>query len=69
MMSIWLADVNGRIVRAIVNKNLKDFIYRVSISLTVDFRFVFVCTTFLVSQLRDRLCRQAAVTVATAQVD
>jgi hypothetical protein len=31
MMSIWLADVNGRIVKAIVNKNLKDFIYRVSI--------------------------------------
>lgn len=31
MMSIWLADVNGRIVKAIVNRNLKMFIYRVSI--------------------------------------
>ena len=30
MMSIWLADVNGRVVKAIVNKNLKVFIYRVS---------------------------------------
>lgn len=30
LMSIWLADVNGRVVKAIVNKNLKQFIYRVS---------------------------------------
>lgn len=31
LLSIWLADVNGRIVKAIVNKNLKDFIYRVRV--------------------------------------
>ena len=30
LMSIWLADVNGRVVKAIVNKDLKMFIYRVS---------------------------------------
>jgi len=30
LMSIWLADVNGRVVKAIVNKNLKQFVYRVS---------------------------------------
>ena len=28
-MSIWLADVNGQVVKAIVNKNLRKFIYRV----------------------------------------
>lgn len=26
MMSIWLADVNGRVVKAIVNKDLKQFL-------------------------------------------
>jgi ABC-type uncharacterized transport system fused permease/ATPase subunit len=30
MMSIWLADVNGRVVKAIVNKDLNLFIKRVS---------------------------------------
>jgi len=29
-MSIWLADVNGRVVKAIVNKDLNLFIKRVS---------------------------------------
>ena len=29
-MSIWLADVNGKVVKAIVEKNFKNFIYRVS---------------------------------------
>lgn len=47
MMSIWLADVNGRIVKAIVNKDLRMFIYRVrnhtvADPLSVDFHFVFV---------------------------
>lgn len=32
LLSIWLADVNGRVVKAIVNKDLKLFIKRVSIS-------------------------------------
>ena len=31
-MSIWLADVNGKIVKAIVSRSLKSFIYRVSTS-------------------------------------
>lgn len=29
LMSIWLADVNGRVVKAIVNRDLKMFIYRI----------------------------------------
>lgn len=29
-MSIWLADVNGQIVKAIVNKSLSEFLRRVS---------------------------------------
>jgi len=30
LMSIWLADVNGRVVKAIVNKNFSDFLKKVS---------------------------------------
>ena len=30
LMSIWLADVNGRVVKAIVNKSLSEFMVRVS---------------------------------------
>ena len=30
MLSIWLADVNGRVVKAIVNKSFKEFLRRVS---------------------------------------
>jgi hypothetical protein len=29
-MSIWLADVNGKIVKAIVERNFTKFCYRVS---------------------------------------
>ena len=29
-MSIWLADVNGRVVKAIVNKSFSEFLQRVS---------------------------------------
>ena len=32
MMSIWLADVNGRVVKAIVNKDLSMFLRRVRTS-------------------------------------
>jgi len=28
-MSIWLADVNGKIVKAIVERDFKKFIYRI----------------------------------------
>ena len=31
-MSIWLADVNGKVVKAIVERNFSKFVYRVSIS-------------------------------------
>lgn len=31
MMSIWLADVNGRVVKAIVNKSLPEFLQKVSL--------------------------------------
>lgn len=31
MMSIWLADVNGRVVKAIVNKDLNMFLKRIFI--------------------------------------
>ena len=35
LMSIWLADVNGKVVKAIVNKSFSEFLKRVStISLT-----------------------------------
>ena len=32
MMSIWLADVNGRVVKAIVNKSFSEFLQRVSLA-------------------------------------
>jgi ABC-type uncharacterized transport system fused permease/ATPase subunit len=41
-MSIWLADVNGKIVKAIVERNFTKFCYRVSI---MNKRFLtnFIC--------------------------
>ncbi len=30
-LSIWLADVNGQVVKAIVNRNFSEFIRKVSI--------------------------------------
>ena len=35
LMSIWLADVNGRVVKAIVNKSFPEFCQRVSDSIAV----------------------------------
>ena len=32
LMSIWLADVNGKVVKAIVNKSFSEFLKRVSVS-------------------------------------
>jgi len=42
-MSIWLADVNGRVVKAIVNKDLPMFLKRVSLlsNLIASSRFSF----------------------------
>ena len=31
VMSIWLADVQGQIVKAIVNRNFADFVKKVSL--------------------------------------
>ena len=31
LMSIWLADVNGKVVKAIVNKSFPEFLRRVSL--------------------------------------
>ena len=56
MMSIWLADVNGRVVQAIVNKNLKQFIYRVSLFfniltcgsfIDIDLRLILICAAVI----------------------
>ena len=62
MMSIWLAEVNGRIVNAIVNKDLKLFVYRVSEStdlIAIDFCPVLLCTALVSSELRHRLFLKA----------
>lgn len=53
MLTIWLADVNGMVVKAIVNKDLKQFIYRVSYFLNIDFRPAFVRAPFVHDQLCD----------------
>jgi len=29
-MSIWLAEVNGKVVKAIVERNFKNFVYRIA---------------------------------------
>lgn len=34
-MSIWLADVNGKVVKAIVNKSFPEFLKRVSCFLLI----------------------------------
>ena len=41
-MSIWLADVNGKIVKAIVDRNFKKFCLKVSKSVNVLFIVFFV---------------------------
>ena len=43
-MSIWLADVNGRVVKAIVNKSFPEFLSRVS---TTAFLYVSVDRNFI----------------------
>lgn len=55
-MSIWLADVNGRVVKAIINKDLAMFIRRVSSiqvkseKFCVDFYFVPFCPAIVNSE-------------------
>lgn len=69
-MSIWLADVNGKIVKAIVEKNFNKFCYRVSIfSYTIytnfffnlDFQHDVVLYSILSSELRHGLLHQIVV--------
>ena len=37
-LSIWLADVNGQVVKAIVNRNFSEFLKRVSTHLNFNVR-------------------------------
>ena len=37
-LSIWLADVNGQVVKAIVNRNFSEFLKRVSHSANFNVR-------------------------------
>lgn len=63
MMSIWLAEVNGRIVNAIVSRDLKLFVYRVSHSIDlipIDFRTVLLRTSVLGRELGHRVLPKAA---------
>jgi len=57
MMSIWLADVNGRVVKAIVNKDLNMFLKRVSFHptspISTDFYSLLVCSSLFDGQLCD----------------
>lgn len=57
IMSIWLSDVNGNIVKAIVAKNLPDFFKRVQnlFDNFVDFYTVVVCSSIFSSELRTGL--------------
>jgi len=61
-MSIWLADVNGKIVKAIVDRNFKKFLLKVSnikylinSEFNLDIESIVVCDTFLSCQFGPRL--------------
>jgi ATP-binding cassette, subfamily D (ALD), member 3 len=43
MLSIWLADVNGKIVKTIVNKDFGMFIKRVSTLFITYIYFILIC--------------------------
>lgn len=61
-MSIWLADVNGQIVKAIVNKSLPEFLKKVSLGIEtniVDLRTYVVCYSFFYSQLCNGILLEA----------
>jgi ABC-type uncharacterized transport system fused permease/ATPase subunit len=55
-MSIWLADVNGRVVKAIVNKDLKQFIMRILVL------FLFSLPSSLVNSAIDYVSKLLALT-------
>jgi ATP-binding cassette subfamily D (ALD) protein 3 len=54
IMSIWLSDVNGNIVKAIVAKNLPDFVKRVIkyLIISIDFYIDAICYSLISSQCR-----------------
>lgn len=73
-MSIWLADVNGRVVKAIVNKDLSMFLKRVSNNcptspIRIDFRFIPVFAALIGRELCDRLRQQVDGTLVQRPVD
>lgn len=64
LMSIWLADVNGQVVKAIVNKSLSQFLSKVchrpfliayALKCVADFQLVLVRRAFIDHQLGHRL--------------
>ena len=61
-LSIWLADVNGKVVKAIVERDFSKFSYRVSIDflIVIDLELVHVCSSFFGGELRSRLFLEAA---------
>lgn len=64
-MSIWLADVQGAIVKAIVNRNVSDFIKRVthynfSDIICVDIRINAIRSSLFSSQLSYGLLHKTA---------
>jgi ABC-type uncharacterized transport system fused permease/ATPase subunit len=64
-LSIWLADVNGQIVKSIVNRSLPDFLRRVRHICIfmhlplIDILFNAVCHTFIYSKLSYGLLLEA----------
>ena len=67
-MSIWLADVNGKIVKAIVDRNFKKFCMKVSdnknvhhlmVIVLLDIKSVAVCHPIVGSQFIFRLFLEA----------
>ena len=62
-MSIWLADVNGKVVKAIVQRDVNKFAYRVSFNVItlIDFEPYAVLDSFECRQLRLGLLLKAAV--------
>ena len=67
-MSIWLADVNGKIVKSIVERNFRKFLIKVSQTMPkfiinficLDIKPAFVCNPLISSQFCIGLFQQAA---------
>ena len=57
-MSIWIADVNGRVVKSIVDKSLKDFLQRVSLFLMTSWTSRMLVILVLVSRSSLYSCSQ-----------